>query len=234
MNILLKSALLASSLLAAAVPAHAANLLVNGSFEAGPALNFGTYGRGQAPTGWSNVSGFEMPDILSNGYVQVGAGFAQLLGAQDGSRYLDMNGASPTGAIFQDISGLTAGSTVTLSFWSSRWAQNSAGNLSALLADASNASVLNQLVLNYDYLPGATSSSWVLSTLSAIVPNSGSVRVRFDGNSGSYARGAPGLDNVSLTAESAVPEPATWAMMIAGFGLVGSAMRRRKIAMSFA
>nr|WP_084192404.1 PEPxxWA-CTERM sorting domain-containing protein [Parasphingorhabdus marina] len=26
----------------------------------------------------------------------------------------------------------------------------------------------------------------------------------------------------------AVPEPATWAMMIGGFGLVGGAMRRRK------
>ncbi|MGH6996745.1 MAG: PEPxxWA-CTERM sorting domain-containing protein, partial [Phenylobacterium sp.] len=25
-----------------------------------------------------------------------------------------------------------------------------------------------------------------------------------------------------------VPEPATWAMMIAGFGIVGSAVRRRR------
>ncbi|MGH6998130.1 MAG: PEPxxWA-CTERM sorting domain-containing protein, partial [Phenylobacterium sp.] len=28
---------------------------------------------------------------------------------------------------------------------------------------------------------------------------------------------------------SAVPEPATWAMMIMGFGLVGSAVRRRNL-----
>ncbi len=27
---------------------------------------------------------------------------------------------------------------------------------------------------------------------------------------------------------AAVPEPATWAMMIAGFGLAGSALRRRQ------
>ena len=27
---------------------------------------------------------------------------------------------------------------------------------------------------------------------------------------------------------NAVPEPASWAMMIAGFGLVGAAMRRRE------
>jgi hypothetical protein len=31
-----------------------------------------------------------------------------------------------------------------------------------------------------------------------------------------------------------VPEPATWAMMIGGFGLVGASMRRRKVSVSFA
>ncbi|QMW24460.1 PEP-CTERM sorting domain-containing protein [Sandaracinobacteroides saxicola] len=31
---------------------------------------------------------------------------------------------------------------------------------------------------------------------------------------------------------SAVPEPATWAMMIIGFGLVGSAMRRQRLALA--
>jgi hypothetical protein len=37
-------------------------------------------------------------------------------------------------------------------------------------------------------------------------------------------------DNMSLTANlSAVPEPATWAMMIIGFGLVGSTVRRRNL-----
>ncbi len=34
------------------------------------------------------------------------------------------------------------------------------------------------------------------------------------------------LDNIATT--SAVPEPATWAMMIVGFGLVGGAIRRRR------
>ena len=33
--------------------------------------------------------------------------------------------------------------------------------------------------------------------------------------------------NVTLTATNGVPEPSTWAMMIAGFGLVGGVMRRR-------
>jgi PEP-CTERM motif len=33
------------------------------------------------------------------------------------------------------------------------------------------------------------------------------------------------IDNINVT--DTVPEPATWAMMLAGFGLVGSSMRRR-------
>ena len=45
------------------------------------------------------------------------------------------------------------------------------------------------------------------------------------------------LDNITLSAvTSAVPEPATWAMMITGFGLAGSAIRRRRqqVAMAYA
>lgn len=40
---------------------------------------------------------------------------------------------------------------------------------------------------------------------------------------------------IGITATNAVPEPATWAMMIAGFGAIGGAMRyrRRKIVVSF-
>lgn len=33
---------------------------------------------------------------------------------------------------------------------------------------------------------------------------------------------------------AAVPEPATWAMMIGGFALVGSSMRRKKMSLNFA
>lgn len=35
------------------------------------------------------------------------------------------------------------------------------------------------------------------------------------------------LSITGLTPSGAIPEPASWALMIAGFGLVGSAMRRR-------
>tara|TARA_R110000782_G_scaffold268393_1_gene364779 strand:- start:35721 stop:36416 length:696 start_codon:yes stop_codon:yes gene_type:complete len=43
------------------------------------------------------------------------------------------------------------------------------------------------------------------------------------------------IDRVYFAETSAIPEPATWAMMLAGFGAIGFAMRRRqKVAVSFA
>jgi choice-of-anchor C domain-containing protein len=40
----------------------------------------------------------------------------------------------------------------------------------------------------------------------------------------------PALDNVSIS--GAVPEPATWAMMILGFGVVGASLRTRRRALA--
>ena len=36
------------------------------------------------------------------------------------------------------------------------------------------------------------------------------------------------------TRDGPVPEPASWAMMLAGFGAIGAAMRRRQVAVRFA
>ncbi len=46
-----------------------------------------------------------------------------------------------------------------------------------------------------------------------------------------------GLDNLSFTAPQvggAVPEPATWAMLIAGFAMVGTSLRRRRASVGYA
>ena len=67
------------------------------------------------------------------------------------------------------------------------------------------------------------------------------------GNSTTFYRiNAVNLDTIGLTLNAsstatlfavqtpAVPEPATWAMMIAGFGLVGGVMRRRRVSAALA
>lgn len=49
------------------------------------------------------------------------------------------------------------------------------------------------------------------------------------GDNAGYLLLGHGTDNVR-----AVPEPASWAMMVGGFGLIGGAMRRRRTAVTFA
>jgi PEP-CTERM motif len=59
--------------------------------------------------------------------------------------------------------------------------------------------------------------------------------ITFGPNPSNTTGGAIGIDNLTIGSEgsiAAVPEPASWALMIAGFGLVGSAMRRRKPSVS--
>lgn len=42
----------------------------------------------------------------------------------------------------------------------------------------------------------------------------------------------PGFTNYAFRVTGAVPEPAAWALMIAGFGLAGAALRRRRLAVA--
>ena len=69
--------------------------------------------------------------------------------------------------------------------------------------------------------------------------------VTFDFEVGSANQDRVAIVNVSVTPSdtpppppppppSSVPEPASWAMMVAGFGVVGSALRRRRVRVTFA
>jgi len=46
--------------------------------------------------------------------------------------------------------------------------------------------------------------------------------------------GTGGKDNAPPTEPGGVPEPATWALMVSGFGLLGTMLRRKRAAVSFA
>ena len=72
---------------------------------------------------------------------------------------------------------------------------------------------------NYNFAPGAFAAFGSYSTISFGTNQAGRLTV---------SRAGPG-------GPGPVPEPATWAMMIAGFGTIGVAMRRRqRVRVSFA
>ncbi len=74
-------------------------------------------------------------------------------------------------------------------------------------------------------LSGIANNSNVFQTFTGLFTTTGPgpVSLSFTQNGGNNFRGSI-IDNVSITA---VPEPATWAMMILGFGIAGAALRRR-------
>ncbi|MGH6997313.1 MAG: PEPxxWA-CTERM sorting domain-containing protein [Phenylobacterium sp.] len=70
--------------------------------------------------------------------------------------------------------------------------------------------------------------------LSALAGQVVDIRFQFASDYAAYGRGVT-FDNLSVTGNvpSAVPEPATWAMMIMGFGLAGTAIRKRRRSLAF-
>ena len=67
-----------------------------------------------------------------------------------------------------------------------------------------------------------------------VMPTGATTTITFFGNTNqSFGDEAYGVDNLTVTGTNvtppagAVPEPATWAMMLSGFGFVGAGMRRR-------
>lgn len=100
----------------------------------------------------------------------------------------------------------------------------------------------NTLTLNF---LGGTSQSFTGSQLVA-VPNGNQVADATNGRFRFMAENGQRITGITLTSDAnsfevdrlavaAVPEPATWAMMIGGFGMIGAAARRRvRTSVSFA
>ena len=201
--------LLAASVLATG--AANAVTITNGSFESGAfsANAFDTLNNGDASiTGWS---------IGGNGVDWIGSHWQ----ASNGNRSIDLSAMS-AGSLSQSIA-TVVGRDYAVTF-------DLAGN-------PDGAPFLKQLVVDvnagqsstFNFTTGATSRpamGWIGQSYRFTATSTTSV-LTF--TSLSNTPSGPALDNVAI---GAVPEASTWAMLIAGFGMVGAASRRRRSAIT--
>jgi hypothetical protein len=200
MRKLLLAALLTSPLLVSAAPV---NLLLNGSFE-DDAQGTGSWSIYSNLTGWSGgASGIELRDNVAGT-------------AQDGSNYVELDTRS--NSWLSQSFATVANAAYTLSFYYSNRTNTAvatngisfglgAGAVGAPTL-AFNSSSDNQWhLVNYDFIATGASTTLTFAAL---------------GTSDSYGSS---LDNVKVTA--AIPEPQTYALMLAGIGAVWFMTRRR-------
>lgn len=208
----------------AAPTAAAVNLVINGGFEA-PALDAGGYfafGGGGGITGW--VAPGASVATLDGAYSEGG----HVFNANSGDNAMELTGLGNTGPTAQIRQTVETGSgSYLLRFF--------VGNASAT---GTNGAVYTQpstvnLSINGGAIQSFTNSSetpfavnWRQFSLAFAA--AGPTEIVFL-NGTSLADNYLGLDDVSVTAVSVdpVPEPASWALLFTGFGLVGTAMRRR-------
>ena len=201
----LKLVAIAVSLAALAMPASASvELVTNGGFEIDPVTNsdgFTTFSSGaQGLTGWT-----------------IGLGSVDLVGsywsAASGNNSLDLNG-NMRGGISQLLQ-TTTGQLYQLSF-------DMAGNFASGPAIKRMSVNVDGHIYSFDTtLTSAGSMGWT-HYVSMFYATSDSARLSFTSLvDDAYG---PALDNVSVIA---VPELQSYAMLLAGLGLMGTIVRRR-------
>ena len=200
------------------VPATAATI-VNGGFELGvnPGAGFTTEAAGSsAITGWT-VGGFGVDYI--GGYWM----------PSEGARSVDLSALS-AGSVSQTFE-TKIGIVYTVNFDLSGNPEGGVGNKISVI------SISGSLPQVSSYTVGASNSrtnmNWQPYSFSFTAFGTSSTLTFASAEFNPYG---PALDNVSILGDDgiggAVPEPASWALMITGFGLVGAAMRRRETALA--
>ena len=225
--------LLAGAAATFVVPASAQELLINGGFDDDmvPASNFKHYQPGESigGGGWTVLgSGSDVVTTLATSYAEPGVAFV----AQSGANALDLTGGYNAGPVsgVEQIVNTSLGTDYLLSFWVGNATGDGTGNSGNYLApSAINLSIdggAAQLFTN----AGITAGTINWQQFSVIFAGTGgATSIRF--NNATSGDNYAGLDSVSLTAMQAnggVPEPATWALMILGFGTIGCATRRSR------
>jgi choice-of-anchor C domain-containing protein len=212
LKILAGAAVAATAILGASA-SNAAVAIINGSFEDGTI----------DPGSFTTLSAGDSTTIT--GWLVGGAG-VDYIGtywqASQGSRSIDLS-ALGAGSLSQILSGLTIGQTYQVTFDLAGNPDAGSSTKVAVVTDGGTTST-------YDFLQGANSKSsmgWTTHTFNFKATGENATLTFSSAEENAYG---PALDNVSIS--GAVPEPATWAMMIVGFGVVGASLRNRRRALA--
>ena len=209
----LQNAVLASLCTFSALPTQAAsNLLTNASFEA-PVIqsNYAYYNAGStAIAGWTVVGG----QIQLTSYVSG-------LNASAGLQWIDMTGVTGYGKGLQsDAVATVLGQQYTLTFDLGNYVPFGTSTLSVSINNGPVSLFTNTVNGRGPMDWESQSLTWVADATSAQITFLGVANGSLSNDLGI------GLDNVGFSA-TPVPEPETWAMLLAGLGLVGFSARRR-------
>lgn len=199
-----------------ASPALAQAVVTNGNFEQ-PALTSGNYAYGSD----ANSSGATFNSHA--GLASDGSAFGFLPDGSSQVAFLqgsnDIPGDPSIGQISLDVSGLTIGDAYAFSF------------LAAMRPDY----LTNPFDVTFNGVDlgtfTATTDAWTSFTTAPFVANATTGTLTFTGTAPYTHDQDVGIDNVQITGATltgAVPEPATWAMMLLGFGGISFATRRKR------
>jgi len=223
---------LAALVLATTGAANAAELIVDGGFEQPIVTTPGLFQSGYVPynpgdtfggpgdNSWKVVGAGNNIAVTSTTEFTNGPTFYN---GHSGLQWIDLTGAFDNGAsvgIEQSISTLV-GTQYNLSFWLGTFV-DAATSVQVLINGVSIGTFTNP---TGGVSPG-NGNNWQQFTQNVVATNT-TTTVGFYYAGG---RSVAGLDDVSFSSPSvsAAPEPATWIMLIFGFGMTGVAMRRRK------
>jgi hypothetical protein len=216
----MRFALVALAVLAA-VPASAATLLTNGTGYAGPTLDLSGF-----PGFYTFTAG---PVALPGGITYTSTSSSSVIGT--GGYAMNENGDTITTPI---IGTNSPTATVTLTFDNPVAAFGAGMNYAVI----GNVPVGDNPVISAFDIGGNLLGSFDLERLAPIRSGGANEFFLFRGIDGdgtlikSFTMSGGFLVAAGTFNNSVIPEPASWAMLIAGFGLTGAAMRRRRAAIA--